>query len=376
MASSYAKAVAILIGTIIGAGVLGIPYTVYKAGFWTGILMIAALGLALIMLHLYLGEIALRTKQKHQLTGYAEKYLGGWGKKVMFLSMLIGNYGALTAYLIGTGATIKSIFGGQEIIYSLIVFITLSIIVYLGLKAVGKSELYMQALVILIIVTISVYALLFARADNMKGFSLTKIFIPYGTIFFAFIGTAAIPEVREMLRKEAKLMKRAILLGTLIPIIIYALFAIAVVGAVGTSFDYLQANERIATVALGEVLGEKINIMGNLLATFMMATSFLTIGLAMMWVYQYDFRIKKQTAWVLTVFLPLVLALSGITTFIKTIGIVGAVAGGVEGILIVMMHKRAKKLGDRKPEYSIKHYTLLSYILIALFALGIILTIL
>jgi amino acid permease len=148
-----------------------------------------------------------------------------------------------------------------------------------------------------------------------------------------------------------------------------------VVGVVGNSFDFLQANERIATVALGEVLGEKINILANLFAMFTMSTSFLTIGLAMRWVYQYDYNIKKQTAWALTVFFPLVLALSGLTTFTKTIGIVGAVAGGIEGILIVMMHKRAKKLGERTPEYSIKHYALVSYLLIALFALGIILTV-
>lgn len=375
MASSYAKGVAILIGTIIGAGVLAIPYTVYKAGFWTGIIMILGLGIALVMLHLYLGEVALRTKQKHQLTGYAEKYLGGWGKKIMFASMLVGNYGALTAYIIGSGATLKSIFGGQEVLYSLMLFTILSVIVYKGLKAVGKSEFYMQAVVILILVGMSVYALFFAKAENMTGFSFTKMFIPYGTIFFAFIGTSAIPEVREMLRREAKLMKKAILVGSIVPIVIYALFAIAVVAAVGPSFDGLHENERIATVALGEILGEKINILGNLLATFTMTTSFLTIGLAMMWVYQYDFRIRKQTAWAITVFFPLVLALSGMTSFIKTIGVVGAVAGGIEGILIVMMHKRAKKLGERKPEYSIKHYPILSYMLIALFVLGIILTV-
>lgn len=374
MATSLGKAVAILIGTIIGAGVLGIPYVVYQAGFLTGIIMILGLGIALLMLHLYLGEIALRTKQKHQLTGYAEKYLGGWGKKLMFLSMLIGMYGALTAYLIGVGSTLRAILGGYEILYCMGAFIILAIIVYLGLKAVGKTELYMQSITILLLVAISVYALFFVRGKNLQGFNITKVFIPYGTIFFAFLGTSAIPEMREMLRKEAKLMKKAILIGSIIPIILYALFAIAVVGVVGNSFEFLGANGGIATVALGEVLGEKINILGNLFATFTMATSFLTIGLAMVWVYRYDYKIKKQTAWAITMFFPLVLALSGLTTFLKTIGVVGAISGGITGILIVMMHKRAKKLGDRKPEYSIKHYTLLSYTLLALFVLGIILT--
>lgn len=375
MASSYAKAVPILIGTIIGAGVLGIPYVVYQAGFWTGMFMIVGLGIAILMLNLYLGEIALRTQKKHELTGYAEKYLGPWGKKFMFLSMMIGGYGALTAYIIGVGATTRALLGGNEIIYSLAFFIALSIIVYLGLKAVGKTELYMQTAIIIVIIAIVTYSMLLVNPKNLTGFDFRNVFIPYGAIFFAFLGTSAIPEVRETLRKEPKLMKKAVLLGSIIPIIVYALFVLAVVGTVGGAFQFLGANERIATIALGEVLGENINILANLFATLTMATSFLSIGLAIRWMYQYDYNIKKQTAWALTVFLPLVLALSGITTFIKTIGVVGAIAGGIDGILIVMMHKRAKHLGDRKPEYSIKHYTVLSYILIALFALGMILTI-
>ncbi|MEM4245383.1 MAG: aromatic amino acid transport family protein, partial [Candidatus Nanoarchaeia archaeon] len=249
-------------------------------------------------------------------------------------------------------------------------------IVYMGLRAVGKTEFYMQTIILMIILFIAVYCFLFVNPDNFKGFDIRNVFIPYGAIFFAFIGTSAIPEVRETLRREPKTMKKAILIGSLIPLIVYALFSIVVVGVVGHSFDYLEANERIATVALGEVLGAGINLLGNLFATFTMTTSFLTIGLALVWVYQYDFKIKKHTAWALTVFLPLVLALSGLTTFIQTIGIVGAVAGGIEGILIVMMHKKAKELGDREPEYSIRHSPALSFILIALFVLGIILTIL
>ncbi|MFH1211273.1 MAG: aromatic amino acid transport family protein [archaeon] len=374
MADSQARAIAILLGTIIGAGILGIPYVIYQAGFWTGILMIIALGIALLMLHLYLGEISLRTKKIHELTGYAEKYLGPWGMRVMFITMLIGSYGALTAYLIGVGATLKAVLGGTEIMYTIICFVLLSAIVYTGLKAVGKWELYLQGIILFIVLGITAYAFIFINPENLTGFSATSIFIPYGAIFFAMIGTTAIPEVRETLRKKPELMKKTILIGTIVPIIIYAIFTLVVVGVVGNGFNFLTANERIATVALGEVLGKSMNILANLFATFTMATSFLTIGLALTWVYRYDYKIKKHTAWALTIFLPLILALSGLTTFIKTIGIVGAVAGGIEGILIVMMHKKAKHLGDRKPEYSIKHYTILSYILMALFVVGIILT--
>ena len=68
--------------------------------------------------------------------------------------------------------------------------------------------------------------------------------------------------------------------------------------------------------------------------------------------------------------MPLGIALTGITTFIKAIAIAGVVAGGFEGILIVLMHWKAKKLGKRKPEYSIKSNYIIYAVLVALFTFG------
>src|SRR3989338_8875922 len=92
---------ATLVGTIVGAGILAIPYVVAQSGFLVGFIITIVLGLSFLLLNLMTGEIILRTKKQHQLTGYAEKYLGSWGKRLMMFSMVFGTYGALTAYLIG-----------------------------------------------------------------------------------------------------------------------------------------------------------------------------------------------------------------------------------------------------------------------------------
>ncbi|HLD97187.1 MAG TPA: aromatic amino acid transport family protein, partial [Candidatus Nanoarchaeia archaeon] len=81
------EAIATLIGTTIGAGVLGIPYVVAQSGLAVGLLHIIIIGTAAIMVNLLLGEIVLRTKGNHQLSGYAAKSLGEGGKKLMTLAM-------------------------------------------------------------------------------------------------------------------------------------------------------------------------------------------------------------------------------------------------------------------------------------------------
>src|SRR3989344_800615 len=98
MKKELLEAIATLAGTVIGAGILGIPYIVQKTGFMVGLAYIIIIGLSVMIVNLCLGEVVLRTEGKHQLTGYAQKYLGKYGKWLMTFSMVVGIYGALTAY--------------------------------------------------------------------------------------------------------------------------------------------------------------------------------------------------------------------------------------------------------------------------------------
>ena len=124
MAKHFLAATATLMGFIIGAGILGIPYVVAKSGFLTGLIDIILIGVVVLFLNLYTGEIALRTKGSHQLTGYADKYYGKVGKYLMTFFMIIGLYGALIAYTIKEGqflsAILNPIIGGTPLIYSII----------------------------------------------------------------------------------------------------------------------------------------------------------------------------------------------------------------------------------------------------------------
>ena len=52
---AFFESIATLTGCVIGAGILGIPYVVVRAGFWTGMLVILILGLAVLLIHLMTG---------------------------------------------------------------------------------------------------------------------------------------------------------------------------------------------------------------------------------------------------------------------------------------------------------------------------------
>ncbi len=369
MTKSFFEAIAVLVGTTIGAGVLGIPYVIAKAGFLTGLITIVFVGLMIIILNLYLGEVCSRTKGRHQLVGYAERYLGKWGKVAMSFSSMTGAYGALIAYMLGVSYSLNNLIGVNKIVAMLIFFAVASFLVYLGLKTIAHWEFIVNGLVLLIILFIFFISFSHFNVSNLVGFSMKGLLLPYGVIFFAFIGTAAIPDMKSLLEHSKERLKKAVIIGSLIPLAAYVIFTVGVLAVTGAG------TTEIATIGLGEVLGNYMLIIGNLFACLAMFTSFLAIGLALLWIYQYDYKLKKGMSWFLTVFPPLAVALSGLAGFVQVIGITGAVAGGVEGILIVMMHRRAKKFGEVAPSYVIKERWIVSALLCIVFVGGIVYTI-
>ncbi len=370
------EAIATLVGATIGAGILGIPYIIASAGFITGAIDILIVFAAILITNLHLGEVILRTRGKHQLTGYAEKYLGKNGKLMVMLAMVFGIYGALIAYTLGQGDAIAAIFGGSEIIYSLIFFAAAAFIIFLGIRIFEEFELVISAFVILTIIAISLVGLGSVDAANLQEFSAAKMLLPFGVILFAFIGAPGIPEMAEELGKYKKELKKAIIIGTFIPLAVYLLFTLVAVGVVGKNFENLEEKDKIASAALGLYLGRGAAVFTNLFAIFSMTTAFLALGIAMKEMFQYDYKIGRKIAWLATISIPLAVFLTDafvadVTSFISVLGITGAMTGGMMGILIILMHRKAKKMGERKPEYEISQNDFLSIILIAFFLLGI-----
>lgn len=358
-------AVATMLGMIIGAGVLGIPYAFAKSGLLYGLINLAVVGFFVTIINLQLGEVILRTNGKHQLTGYAEKYLGGWGKELMALSMVLGIYGAMIAYLIGSGETLASLFGGSPIFYTLVYFVVFSSFIYAGIKSISRTEAFFMfvKLALFLAVLVSIFA--FIKIDSIvsRPFSLSTSFFPFGVVLFSLLGMASIPEAREVLEKDTKKFKRVVLLGSIIPIAVYAIFGAVFVMALGGNIT------EVATVALQNISAFSF-IVGSFFAVFAMTTAYLANGLALQEMYNYDYKINRKIAFALTCIIPLALIFFGVKSFIKTIGVAGAFSGGLAAVLVTLMFYAAKKKGERLPEYKLKRNIILSAIAIAVFIAG------
>jgi len=115
-------------------------------------------------------------------------------------------------------------------------------------------------------------------------------------------------------------------------------------------------------------------LIGNLFAVLAMTTSFLTLGLALKSTYLFDFKLKPGLAWGLTVALPLIMFILGLHSFVRVIGLAGALGGSIEGLLILLIVYKLKNKRERQPEYQISKNPILMGLLALLFVGGIVYT--
>jgi amino acid permease len=370
MSKKFFYAVAILIGTIVGAGIFGIPYVVARFGFFPGIFYLFFLGAILLIVNLCYGEVALRTKNSHYLAGYAELYLGKKWKYFVFFSGVLGLYGALTAYLIIVGDFLNTIFSpifsGNPFVYSIIFFFICSLAILAGLHTIGKIELLMSFFLLTTIITISFFGFSKIDIQNFFTFDASQLFIPFGVILFALSGELVIPSMEDLLEKENHLLKKAIICGTITTILLYFLFVLMAVGVAGQNIT------ENAILGLGNFLGPNILFLGTIFGILSITTSFLNVGLTLKRIYIFDFGLNKLLSWALALFLPFFIFLSKATSFIQIIGISGALSLGCSGIIIILCYLKAKKTGEENPAYFLNIPKPLLYFIITIFGLGII----
>jgi len=364
------KAAAIFIGTIIGAGIFGLPYVINKSGVVTGFFYFLILGGVVLLIHLFFGEAILRTKDPCRLPGLAQKYLGVWGKVLVTISVIGGLVGALLAYLILSSNFLKILcasFANLSAVELAVIFwAIMSYLIFRGIKLIASVELLTNIVFFSASLIILFFCLPKFDFQNLAVFNLPNIFLPFGVILFSLIGWSAIPEMIDFLKNpsDKRRVRKAIILATAVVVPFYLLFSLAILGATGNRIG----SDTLSSLA--PLLDSKIIFLGVLAALVTLADSILVLGLYLKNTLIYDLRLSRSLAGLISCGLPLGLFLIGFKDFIGTLGFVGTIVGVIEGTAIILIFKKAKKLGDRNPEYNLKVPALLLYLLIMVLILG------
>jgi tyrosine-specific transport protein len=363
----FLKGLAVFAGTIIGVGIFGLPYVASKAGFPIVLAYFFSLTIVALVVHLMYAEVSLGMRKTHQFPGAVGMYLGQRWKKFTFVTTSLGLIGALLAYLIVGGNFLYLFFsptaGGGVLLYTLLFFSAGAIFIFRGLKGISVIGLFLLLVFFVILGIFFVKSFPFINIDYLKNSGLSFSILPYGVILFALWGSNIIPEVKDILKGNRKMLRRVVISGILMASATYLFFIYIIFGVSGPE----TSKEAISGLVLA--LDNGIIRLGFIFGIITCFTSFIALGLTLKNILFHDFKIPKNISWLAACFIPLLLFFAGAREFIAVIGLTGAVAIGIMGIIIVFLYKEFIK---RKFKRKISP---LAYIIPAFFVLGVVLEI-
>ncbi len=368
---NFFQAVAVMIGYIIGVGMFGLPYLVTKAGVLPFLFFIVILLPVQYLLHLIYASMIISTKTYHRLPGYTGIYLGEGSKLFIFLAKMVGNMGALLAYIIITGVFLNELlsplFGSHEFIYASALFVFEATIVYFGIGLIAKAELFMTALLLFVVGLIVVKGGHYIEIKNFIALNWKNFILPYGALLFALDGNGSLPIVAKLVGRNPQAFKKVIRYGTFISAFIIIIFTLTIAGISGsnTTADALTGVHKIMDGAI---------VLALIFGIFSMITSFFGVAESIKETLNWDFRMNKIMSWGLAVFVPYVFYLLGVKDFINVITFVGSVGGGICAIVLVIIFNKIRKKKNGLDLFNYKPSVYLQWLLIFLFVMGIVYT--
>ncbi len=311
-----------IVGTIIGAGILGLPYAISKTGFIPGLILTLIIAYSMTILLLYLENIVVKCKEVLQLPGLARKYLGKKSYIATFIMFILSIYGALISYNIGISEAFVNLIGAEKWIYSLLLTIGIGILIYEGIRLIDKIQFVIVSILLVSLIAITIFIAPKINIENLLQTNWAMFFYPFGVIFFALTGYSVIPEIEDIISK--RLFKKAVIVAMLISTSIYIWFFGSFIGAYKTP-------KQVAT----ESLEGNLRVIGLEISIFGMITSYLGLGIALRDVYKNDLGQGKLISTLLTVGVPFLISVLFNPSFIEPIMITGAYTGTIIGFIIM-----------------------------------------
>ena len=377
----------IVAGSAIGAGIFSLP--IASSGMWFALSILA---LILVWLVSYLSTLILLEINMHFQPGtsfntFIKSILGnGWnivsGLSIGFL-MYILLYAYFSAFGSMAGHTFPSVAGSSsQGMLGLALGIVLAAFVGLSTKAVGRlSTILLSAMVVSFVLTISELSF-YVKIEHLFETSLSsenwKYFgagLPYYLSACAF--TSMVPSLYKYYGKEPITIKKSLLYGAIISLVIYIVWLIISFGVIPrSSFEVISASGgNMGDLVTGfeqNASGSNVKGLLTFFSNFAIISSFLGVGLTLydyiLDRFQLQENIKgKLIAATITFSPPALASFIYPKGFISAIGFAGIVVVFLFFVLPYFMVKSLRK-NNKNNVYQLKggHALILAVLLVGL----------
>lgn len=322
----------LITGTMIGVGMLALPVSTGPGGFLPAMVIYLICWLFMLCTGLLLLEVCSWMPKESNLISMASKLLGPFGKNVCWVVYLFLFVTVMIAHVAGGGNIVSEITNGAvppwlSMILYVIVF---SPVIYLGTRSVDRLNI-----ALMVGVAISYLLFVFVSYDHVDTKLLTytdwpKAWVALPILFTAFTYQVIIPSLMTYMDRNVKKVRLCIILGTSIPLVIYLVWELLILGIVPTA-ELVEAGKlgHNAVMPLKQfVQSSTLFAIGKAFAFFTMTTSYIGLSLAYIDFLADGLKVKKQ-GWrklvlCFAIFLPpVVISLTKPDIFLVSLGYAG-----------------------------------------------------
>ncbi len=352
----FLGATLLIAGTSIGAGMLALPVSTAEYGFFPSVVLFFMCWLCMMATGLLILEVNLWLKPGTNMISMATTTLGIPGKVVTWITYLLLFYSLMAAYVSAMGDLVSKTTGSyfhlqiSTGIGSLLMIVVVSISVYLGMRSVDYMNrfFFFGKLVTYVLVVIVAAAFVHFSRLTVVNFHHAWLALPIIITSFGFQNT--IPGLRVYLNSDIKKLRLAILLGSSLPLLIYILWQVVILGAVPLDGE----SGLMGTLASGQpatalansldhiVKNNWISVLFKAFTLCAIVTSFIGVSCSLFDFLIDSFGIKrnmlgKSFALLMTFLPPLLFAFYYPEGFIFALGYAGIFVTLLLGILPALM---------------------------------------
>jgi amino acid permease len=333
------RATLALIGTIIGAGVFGVPAMIGAWGVALGTVGFIVITLLVLGVHVLLAEAVSVYKSPARLAGLAHYWLGPAGGIATGMAQTLQTMGSNLAYLILGGEFLSAIAWMCGVHVSTLAWQTFFwamgvVVVVTGLGWMARIEAHLTwALVGVMLLMI------FVLTGRMELSLIAQLptqwtIEPYGIFLFALLGTTVIPELEELTSGNAADFRTSVVRGTLVAAMLTYAFGVS---AWLASSGMLGRQIADVIALLPPALAFIVPVFGFLAV----ATSYFTTSYDLDAMFRVDFQFAPWLARIVTLGVPFALLFLTTRDFLSVIGLVGSVFSAAVAVVCVLVGRAA-----------------------------------
>lgn len=334
-ARSILMAVLAMVGTIIGAGIFALPAAFAAVGFWPGTILFWTLALATTVTHVLFAGLLLHEHHRMRLTGLVERHMDPFFHTVAQITYPLQIIASIFAYLILGGEFLSVLTRAAGIqapvgLWQVLFWILGGVTVLFGLKTVARVNSLATGAKMAALLLAVVVAWPLIDGGFMQGSGWRDWFLPFGIFLYALSGLSAVGETVEITKRNRHDALWAVGIGTVVSAILSWMFGVSIFLA-ARGYPLHTISDVIS------VLPSAWALLIPVLGLLSVMTAYLNMAEDLKETLDLDFKLNAKQAAIIALGLPALMLLAFSRDFLGTIGFIGSVFVGINGLMVCAM---------------------------------------